>query len=232
VFFRGIGSPFHEGGSYFPKVFQRYGTNTSPDNLLKGLELCFRITTERLVLEDPAEEDLLNFRQVARDRDVMKYVLIWLEDDAQIAAFHRHAMDGSQRIDRMDYILAARHRKSGDFAGLVFLERVEEQASTGEVGCALLPAYWGNGFALEVLNGLLRFGFCDLALHRVFGKCDELNLASARVLEKGGLKYEGTLREHVWLRDHWRSTKYYGMLDREYSLMKEKSLSEQQTLSG
>jgi [ribosomal protein S5]-alanine N-acetyltransferase len=179
------------------------------------------ITTERLVLDDPAEEDLVNFLRIARDRDVMKYVLIWLEDDAQVAAFHRHAMDESLRPDRMDYILAARHRESGDFAGLVFLERETDQASTGEVGCALLPAYWGNGYALEVLHALLRFGFSDLALHRVFGKCDELNLASARVLEKGGLKYEGTFREHVWLRDHWRSTRYYGMLDREFTLMKE-----------
>ncbi|MDO9034111.1 MAG: GNAT family protein, partial [Methanoregula sp.] len=61
------------------------------------------------------------------------------------------------------------------------------------------------------------FGFGRLSLHRIYGKCDELNHASARVLEKGGLRYEGTLREHVWLRDHWRSTRYYGMLAGEYS---------------
>jgi RimJ/RimL family protein N-acetyltransferase len=36
------------------------------------------------------------------------------------------------------------------------------------------------------------------------------------VLEKGGLRYEGTIREHVWLRDHWRSSRYYGMLKEEY----------------
>jgi RimJ/RimL family protein N-acetyltransferase len=36
------------------------------------------------------------------------------------------------------------------------------------------------------------------------------------VLEKFGLTYEGTHREHVWLRDHWRSTRYYGMLADEY----------------
>ncbi|MDO9324368.1 MAG: GNAT family protein, partial [Methanoregula sp.] len=57
----------------------------------------------------------------------------------------------------------------------------------------------------------------ELALHRVYGKCDELNLASAHVMEKCGLRFEGTLREHVWLRDHWRSTRYYGMLAGEYS---------------
>ena len=45
----------------------------------------------------------------------------------------------------------------------------------------------------------LEFGFTTLPLHRVYGKCDELNHASVRVMERCGLKYEGTIREHVWL---------------------------------
>jgi RimJ/RimL family protein N-acetyltransferase len=36
-------------------------------------------------------------------------------------------------------------------------------------------------------------------------------------MEQCGLMYEGTIREHVWLRDHWRSTRYYGMLAGEYA---------------
>ena len=120
----------------------------------------------------------------------------------------------------MDYILAARIKASREFAGLVFIEIDPGQKSTAEVGCVLLPEYWGDGYALEILHELLAFGFENLSLHRVYGKCDALNLPSARVLEKGGLVYEGTIREHVWLRDHWRSTRYYGMLAEEYASRK------------
>ncbi|HOX34128.1 MAG TPA: GNAT family protein, partial [Methanoregulaceae archaeon] len=88
--------------------------------------------------------------------------------------------------------------------------------TTAEVGCILLPEYWKAGYASEILESLLAYGFGPLALHRIFGKCDALNSASARVLEKGGLTYEGTHREDVWLRDHWRSTKYYAILAGEY----------------
>jgi [ribosomal protein S5]-alanine N-acetyltransferase len=180
--------------------------------------MSFRLTTKRLILEDLTRQDRTGIQRIARDPGIMKYVLIWLENDVQVAGFLQHAIDESQRTDRRDYVLAVRIPGTGAFAGFVLLEIDPEQPSTAEVGCILLPEYWKSGYASEILRALLAFGFGSLSLHRVYGKCDVLNLASAHVLEKCGLKYEGTLREHVWLRDHWRSTRYYGMLAGEYSL--------------
>lgn len=179
--------------------------------------MSFRITTERLVLEDLTHDDLTNVQRIARDRDVMKYVLIWLENDEQVAGFVQHAIDEAQRKDRRDYVLAARMSGSREFVGLTFIEIDPGEPGTAEIGYVLLPEYWNNGYASEILRSYLAFGFGPLSLHRVYGKCDELNRASAHVMEKCGLAYEGTLREHVWLRDHWRSTRYYGMLAGEYS---------------
>jgi [ribosomal protein S5]-alanine N-acetyltransferase len=178
--------------------------------------MVFSLSTERLILEDMNGGDLASMQQLARDPRVMRYVLIWLENDGQVAGFVQHAIDAAQQADRQDYVLAVRIPGTGEFAGFVMLEIDPGQESSAEVGYILLPDYWKCGYASEILRALLAFGFGELALHRVYGKCDELNLASARVLEKCGLTYEGTLREHVWLRDHWRSTRYYGMLAGEY----------------
>lgn len=179
--------------------------------------LSFSLPTERLTLEDLTAQDLPHIRRIARDREIMKYVLVWLENDEQVSAFLQHAVDESQKvIGRMDYVLAIRVTGSAEFAGISFIEIDPGQTSTAEVGCILLQEYWNKGYASEILRALLAFGFGPLALHRVYGKCDELNLPSARTLEKGGLQFEGTIREHVWLRDHWRSTRYYGMLADEY----------------
>jgi RimJ/RimL family protein N-acetyltransferase len=178
----------------------------------------FCITTDRLFLEDLNEKDRAGIQHIARDRTVMKYVLIWLENDEQVAGFLQHAIDESQRTEgRRDYVLAVRIPETRAFAGFVMLEIDPEQTGTAEIGYVLLPEYWMNGYASEILRALCAFGFEKLCLHRVYGKCDELNLASAHVMEKCGLVYEGTIREHVWLRDHWRSTRYYGMLEGEYS---------------
>jgi RimJ/RimL family protein N-acetyltransferase len=182
--------------------------------------MSFSIRTERLLLEDMTGHDLAGLRRLAWDHDVMQYVLIWLENDEQIAGYLQHAIDESQRSDRRDYLLAVRIPGTGEFAGFVMLEIDPCLKSTAEIGYVLLPEYWKSGYASEILRALLAFGFGRLSLHRVYGKCDELNLASAHVMEKCGLVYEGTLREHVWLRDHWRSSRYYGMLAGEYSAHK------------
>jgi ribosomal-protein-alanine N-acetyltransferase len=176
----------------------------------------FCFGTERLILADLTKDDLPNLQRIARDYLVMRYVLISLESDEHIGDYLQHALDESERAGRRDYILAVRIPETGEFAGLTSMEIDPRQTSTAEVGCVLLPAYWKKGYASEVLRALLAFGFDKLALHRVYGKCDELNLSSAHVMEKCGMQFEGTLREHVWLRDHWRLTRYYGMLAGEY----------------
>jgi len=178
--------------------------------------MAFSIMTERLILGDMTPADLPAIRRIAKDPEVMKYVLLWLENDTQIADFLQRAIDESQRDDRRMYMLAVRLPASEKFAGFSFIEIEREHKTTAEVGYVLLPSYWNQGYASEILQALLAFGFEQLSLHRVYGKCDELNQKSARVLEKCGLQYEGTLREHVWLRDHWRSTRYYGMLTGDY----------------
>ena len=178
--------------------------------------MVFSLPTERLILEDMHEGDLAAVRCMARDPAVMKYVWIWLENEEQITGYVRHAIEEAARPDRQSYILAVRIPQTGDFAGYVLLEIDPQQPTTAEVGYILRPEYWKNGYASEILRALLAFAFGPLGLHRVYGKCDALNTSSAHVLEKCGLVYEGTLRENVWLRDHWRSTRYYGMLEAEY----------------
>ncbi|NMB78645.1 MAG: GNAT family N-acetyltransferase [Methanomicrobiales archaeon] len=179
--------------------------------------MSFSITTERIILSDFAQDDYPHLCRVAQDPDFRKYVLVWLDSDEQIQKFLRHAIDEAQNTDRMDYVLAARTREAGVFAGITFIEIDRLCPTTAEIGIVLLPEFCRNGYGSEILEAYLRYGFEVLKMHRVFGKCDALNLASVAVMERCGLTYEGTIREHVWLRDHWRSTKYYGMLAAEYA---------------
>ncbi|HII98561.1 MAG TPA: GNAT family N-acetyltransferase [Methanoregula sp.] len=183
--------------------------------------MSFSLITRRLILEDLTLQDLQNIQRIARDRELMKYVLLWLENDEQIEAFVHNAIDEAANADRREYVLAARDPVTGEFAGITFIEIDRQFTSTAEFGIVLLPAYCQNGYGSEILHAFLKFGFDELGMHRVYGKCDELNVASARLMEKCGLTYEGTIREHVWLRDHWRSTRYYGMLAGEYASWKE-----------
>jgi RimJ/RimL family protein N-acetyltransferase len=50
----------------------------------------------------------------------------------------------------------------------------------------------------------------------VYATCDPRNAGSARVLTKIGMTYEGRMRETVLIRDGWRDSDLYAILDREW----------------
>ena len=87
---------------------------------------------------------------------------------------------------------------------------------SGEISYVLHPDCWGRGLGTEVAGLLLRFGFEDLRLHRIYATCDPRNAASIRVLQKIGMVYEGCMRHTLLIRDGWRDSDLYSILDHEW----------------
>ncbi len=59
-----------------------------------------------------------------------------------------------------------------------------------EVAYALLPEYWGKGFATEIVKKLIDIGFRKIQLKSIIGLTLPDNEASKRVLEKNGFVFE------------------------------------------
>lgn len=74
------------------------------------------------------------------------------------------------------------------FCGLKYLPELEEV----DVGFRFLPEHWGQGLATEACIASLDFGFTTLGLDRVIALVLPANAASIRVLEKAGMKRDGT----------------------------------------
>ncbi|MCL2058639.1 MAG: GNAT family N-acetyltransferase [Oscillospiraceae bacterium] len=63
--------------------------------------------------------------------------------------------------------------------------------------CWLLhPDYWKRGFGAEIGKEMMRFGFVELDLHRIFASCDTENANSYRLMERLGMRHEGTFLEY------------------------------------
>jgi len=61
-------------------------------------------------------------------------------------------------------------------------------------GYVLGKNYWGRGYTVEALQFLMDWAFTEPEIFRVWAYCDAENSASARVLEKAGMLYEGRWR--------------------------------------
>jgi ribosomal-protein-alanine N-acetyltransferase len=122
----------------------------------------------------------------------------------------------AQQHPRVAYSLAVVLVAINEVIGACSLIVHSQQHRHGEIGYFLHPDFWGQGYATEVAQILLRFGFTTLGLHRIIGTCDPRNTASARILEKVGMQVEGRLRDVMLLRDGWRDSLVYGLLEHEW----------------
>ena len=87
---------------------------------------------------------------------------------------------------------------------------------SGDLGYVLDRRHWGHGYTTEATRALVAFGFGHLALHRIWATCDVDNHASARVLEKLGMRREGRPRQSVRRRGEWRDSYLYATLQPEW----------------
>jgi RimJ/RimL family protein N-acetyltransferase len=92
-----------------------------------------------------------------------------------------------------------------------------EAHKQGEIGFIAHPAHHGHGYTTEAAQPLLAFAFETLGLHRVVGRLEPRNVASARVLEKLGMRREAHFVENEWVKDEWQSELVYAMLAREWT---------------
>lgn len=85
-----------------------------------------------------------------------------------------------------------------------------------ELGYWLGQPYWNKGYTTEAARELLHYGFTELGLNRIYASHYGRNPASGRVMQKIGMEYEGTLRQHIAKWGRLEDMKLYGILKSEW----------------
>jgi RimJ/RimL family protein N-acetyltransferase len=92
---------------------------------------------------------------------------------------------------------AIERRRDAALVGAIALLNVSAAHAHAEVGYWIGHEHWGQGYATEATRALLDFAENELGLTRFAGRCLARNPASARVMQKAGLRPEGCLVRHL-----------------------------------
>jgi RimJ/RimL family protein N-acetyltransferase len=147
------------------------------------------VETERLLLRPWGEGDLVEFYRLFAD-----------------PAVRGGRSFPPERIDRLaEHSLrqwrvngfgpwAALEEATGSWIGRIGLDELEDWPGIHriEVGFELYAAWWGRGLATEGARAALRFGFAQCSLERIISVTAAAHVAARRVMEKLGLRHEGT----------------------------------------
>lgn len=74
-------------------------------------------------------------------------------------------------------------------------------------------SYWGQGVATEVTKKIIRVGFDELKLHRIFLTASSKNPGALRAYEKAGFQREGVMREAFFRNGEYSDKIIMGLLN-------------------
>ena len=177
----------------------------------------YPIRTERLLLRPYALADVDALYAYQRLPEVHRYLYTEPRSRSEVEALVAEragvrALTGAgQALD-----LVADLAQTGELVGDCVLFWHSQEHQQGEVGYVFNPAYQGRGYATEVVGALLRLGFDGLGMHRITGRLDARNVASARVLERAGLRREAHLVENEIVKGEWTDELIYAILRGEW----------------
>lgn len=174
-----------------------------------------QLETKRLILRKMTLADAQDIFEYASDPEETKYAE-WhyhksIEDSISFLKSVIQKYENKE-VSEWGIILKENNKFIGTCAYLWW----QPAHNRAEIGYALSRKYWGKGLMTEAIKEVIKFGFEQMQLNRIEGRCIVENFASQRVLEKVGMKFEGILREQLLVKGVYRNIKLYSILRKEY----------------
>ena len=179
------------------------------------------LETQRLKLRPFQMSDLDPFVAYRSDPEVARYQG-W---DApypveKAAAFIEEMAQATPDTNGHWYQFAVELKQNGGMIGDCAFHTLSEDNRQAEIGFSFACSYQGFGYATESVKRLLDYFFADLGLHRVQAICDVENTASARLLERVGMRREAHFVDNTWFKGAWGSEYLYALLQYEWLTFK------------
>lgn len=185
-----------------------------------------RLETERLVLRPLGPQDFDAYYSYTSVPENMTYMIFGPYTPEEAMNFLKRCESWWQENPPRVYEFAVILKESGKMIGNCGLYMDDERRLTGMLGWCFHRDYWNKGYATEAVRALLKFGFEELNLHRIHAECNADNIASARVMEKVGMRREGHFLKNrfdrVGDKKMWYDEFFYGILQEEYLAAKDK----------
>ena len=172
------------------------------------------IKTERLKLREFVLDDWPAVLAYQQDQRYLEFYPFVTRTESDAKEFVQWFLDEQAESPRRRFQLAVTLAKTGELIGNAGIRRKPENDWEADIGYEVAPEHWRKGYATAA--AVINHGFDQMGLHRISSWCVAGNVASARVLEKLGLREEGRLRENEYFKNRWWDTLVFGMVREDW----------------
>lgn len=171
--------------------------------------------TNRLVLRPFTLDDATDVQRLAGAPEIANTTLLIphpYPDGAAEEWINTHAAAFAENINANFAITSKETRELIGAISLTF----NQSTNNAEIGYWVGRPCWNKGFCTEAAHEILRYGFTRRNLTRIHAHHFGSNPASGKVMRKLGMKYEGTLRQHIRKNNRFEDAVMYGILQNEF----------------
>lgn len=174
-----------------------------------------RIETNRLVLRKISEKDLYDMYTYSREEEVSRYLMWSPHLNLDETKGHIEYLLKEYRKGRCtDWGVAL--KENDELIGTCGFANIDTRNNKGELGYVLSHLHRKKGYMREATRAVLYIGFEKLGLNRIEARILVGNTASEKLALDIGMKYEGTLRNALLIKEEYKSFSYYGITAEDY----------------
>lgn len=153
------------------------------------------LETERLILRRYRIEDVEEAYRNWMSSKVVTRFLTWTPHASveESREYIQSVLDSYANDNIYNWVMEL--KETGEVIGSIGVNRLKEDIASCEIGYCMSESCWGKGIMAEAFREVIRFLFTEVGVNRIESNHDVNNPASGRVMEKCGLRYEGTLRQ-------------------------------------
>lgn len=152
------------------------------------------IKTDRLLLREMRASDVEKMFELDSDPEVVQYTgdpPITHRDQARQRIENIRQQYQDFGIGRWAAVLQASNEFIG-WVGLKYIAQLNGRQNNYDLGYRLLRKHWGQGYATESAQAVIRYGFGKMQLPCISAYADVEHAASIHILEKCGLQFTNT----------------------------------------
>ena len=175
-----------------------------------------QLETDRLILRRFVNEDAAAmYKNWASDDAVTKFLMWPTHSSEEISQGVTKDWVNSYSNEKY-YQWAIVLKENGDEPiGSISVVDMKENISAVHIGYCIGRTWWNKGITSEALKAVMAFLFDVVDVNRIEARHDPRNPNSGKVMQKCGMKYEGTLHSADWNNQGICDACYYALLKSE-----------------
>ena len=180
-----------------------------------------KIETRRLILRQFTLNDAEPmYRNWASDGEVTRY-LTWTPHESveETKSLLKEWIDDYKKPEKYEWCIEL--KEIGEPIGSIGVVGIREKIGAMEIGYCISEAYWHQGITSEAFEAVIAYLTKEVGARRIESRHDTRNPYSGKVMEKCGLKYEGTKIQGDWNNSGICDCAFYGMVLEDVAVVEE-----------